>query len=57
MVGIPYPSLTMVDKLSIVTGQDMLGLSNYKLGIEYEVLATTMNEVDPSRQALETLKL
>ena len=40
----------------LVPGEASLGVPDYKLGTEEEVLATLRNVVDPSRKAAETVK-
>ena len=40
----------------LVPGEASLGVSDYKLGTEQEVLATLRNVVDPSRKAADTVK-
>ena len=40
----------------LVPGDTSLGVPDYKLGTEEEVLATLRNVVDPSREAAETVK-
>ena len=51
------PSMA-ADKMGfgIVSGQPGLGIPDYKLGTEDEVLATLRNVVDPSRQSAEQVK-
>ena len=48
----------VADKLGfgIVTGQDLLGLPNYKLGTEEDLLEIMAREVDPGWRVVESLK-